>query len=111
MKPRTAATLSAAVLAVAAATASAADLLVHNVNGYTLDQAGELRRFEALLVRDGKVLATGPRTELAARARDAQQLDGQGRGLLPGLVDAHGHIMGLGYSRTQVDLVGTRSLA
>ncbi|MGH8482494.1 MAG: amidohydrolase, partial [Nevskiaceae bacterium] len=76
-----------------------------------LDPAGELRRFEALLVRDGKVVATGSRAELAARARDAQQLDGQGRGLLPGLIDAHGHIMGLGYSRTQVDLVGTRSLA
>ncbi|MGH8441680.1 MAG: amidohydrolase [Nevskiaceae bacterium] len=110
MKSRTAASLLAAAMALGPGSA-AADLLVHNVTGYTLDRAGELRRFEALLVRDGKVVATGKQGELAAQAKDATRLDGLGRVLLPGLIDAHGHIMGLGHSRTQVDLVGTRSLA
>jgi len=112
MNTRTAATLSAAfIAAVVTSTAAAADLLVHNVSGYTLDGAGELRRFEALLARDGKVLATGSQEKLGAQARSATKLDGQGKVLLPGLTDAHGHIMNLGYSRTQVDLAGTRSLA
>jgi len=110
MKARAAA-LSAALIALVTAQATAADLLVHNVNGYTLDQAGKLRRFEALLVRDGKVLATGTQKNLSAKAKDAAELDRQGKTLLPGLTDAHGHIMNLGYSRTQLDLVGTRSLA
>lgn len=105
------AALTAALIALVTAQAAAADLLVHNVNGYTLTQAGKLRRFEALLVRDGKVLATGSQSKLSAQARDATRLDGQGRVLLPGLTDAHGHIMNLGFSHTQVDLVGTRSLA
>jgi len=107
----TAATLSAALLAAFAATASPADLLVHNVSGYTLTQSGKLKQFEALLVREGKVVATGPQKELSKKAPDATRLDGQGKFLLPGLTDAHGHIMNLGYSRTQIDLVGTRSLA
>jgi predicted amidohydrolase YtcJ len=111
MKTRTAAIVTAALFALVATAASATDLLIHSVNGYTLDKAGKLQRFEALLIRDGKVLATGAHTELAKRAPEATRLDGQWRNLLPGLIDAHGHIMNLGFSRTQLDLVGTRSLA
>jgi len=111
MTIKTAATLSAALIAAFATTATPADLLVLNVSGYTLTQSGELRQFESLLVRDGKVVATGAQKELSKKAPDATKLDGQGKFLLPGLTDAHGHIMNLGYSRTQIDLVGTRSLA
>jgi hypothetical protein len=111
MNTRTAATLSAALIAAFGTTASPADLLVHNVSGYTLTQAGKLRQFEALLVRDGKVVATGPQKALSKKSPGATRLDGQGKFLLPGLTDAHGHIMNLGYGRTQIDLVGTRSLA
>jgi predicted amidohydrolase YtcJ len=38
-------------------------------------------------------------------------VDGRGRTLLPGLIDAHGHIMGLGFSALQLDLTGTKSLS
>lgn len=99
-----------ALLALAPA-ASAADLLVSNVNGYTLDSHGKLQHFQALLVDQGKVVATGSDAELAARAGGAKVMDGHGRTLLPGLIDAHGHVLDLGYARTSVDLTGTRSLA
>lgn len=82
--------------ALVAAPAPAADLLIDRVDGYTLDGAGELRRFEAMLVDEGKVVATGSQAELAARAGDARVVDGRGRTLLPGLIDAHAHVMGLG---------------
>ena len=111
MKTRAVAMLTAALVSLAAARASAADLLVYNVNGYTLDRAGDLQRFDAMLVRDGKVLGTGALQLLEAHGRDAKKVDGQGRILLPGLTDAHGHIMGLGYSRMQVDLRGTQTIA
>lgn len=90
--------------------ASATELLLRNVNGYTLDAAGKLQRFQALLVEDGKVLATGSNTELSARAPGARVVDGAGRTLLPGLIDAHGHVMELGVASTQVDLTGTKTL-
>ena len=90
--------------------ASAADLLIDNINGYTLDSAGALQRFEALLVDDGKVVATGARAAMAERADGARVVDGQGRTLLPGLIDAHAHVMGLGTMRMQADLGATKTL-
>ena len=91
-------------------TVFAADLFVDNVNGYTLDSAGKLQRFEAMLIEDGKVLATGNHADMAKRAGDARVMDGKGKTLMPGLIDAHGHVMGLGETSLQVDLVGTTSL-
>ena len=98
-----------ALLALAPAV-QAADLLVDNVNGYTLDSHGKLQHFQALLVDQGKVVATGSQAELASRAGDAMVIDGHGKTLLPGLIDAHGHVLELGYARNSVDLVGTKSL-
>lgn len=94
----------------ATAATPAARILIDHVNGYTLDGAGKLQRFEALLVEDGKVLATGSHDDLSARAAGATVIDGKGRSLLPGLIDAHGHVLSLGEIRTQADLVGTASL-
>ena len=88
----------------------AADLFVDNVNGYTLDAAGKLQHFGALLVEDGKVLATGNHADMAKRAGDARVIDGKGSTLLPGLIDAHGHVMGLGAMTLQADVTGTTSL-
>src|SRR5690349_17393994 len=81
--------------------AQAADLLIDHVNGYTLDGAGKLQRFEALLIEGGKVVATGAPAALAARAGGAKRIDSGGRTLLPGLIDAHGHVMGLGALKRQ----------
>lgn len=90
--------------------AHAVDLLVDDVHGYTLDGKGRLQRFRAMLVEDGKVLATGSRRAMAKRAGAAVRLDGRGRTLLPGLIDAHGHVMGLGIALAQADLRDARSL-
>lgn len=97
-------------LLVLAPVASAADLLVSNVNGYTLDSHGKLQHFQALLVDQGKVVATGTSADLIKRAGGAKVVDGHGRTLLPGLIDAHGHVLELGYARNSVDLSTTKSL-
>ena len=101
------------VLLTAAATsmqANAADLFVRNINGYTLGGDGALQRFSALLVDGGKVVATGTDAQLVARAGTARVVDGHGRTLLPGLIDAHGHVMELGFASTQIDLTTTATL-
>ncbi len=105
--------LAGLVLSFAAAfapSAHAADLFVKNVNGYTLDGEGALHRFDALLVEDGRVLAAGSEAELAQRAGEARIEDGKGRTLLPGLIDAHGHVMGLGAMQRSIDLSDTKTL-
>jgi len=91
--------------------ADGADLFVRNVNGYTLGGDGALHRFDAMLVDHGKVVATGSANALAAKAQGARVADGGGRTLLPGLIDAHGHVMELGFNQAQADLTGTPSLA
>ena len=58
---------------------------------------------------DGRILAVGDAAELGARFPDARRLDVGDATVVPGLIDAHGHIVGLGLALTRVDLVGTRS--
>jgi predicted amidohydrolase YtcJ/phosphohistidine phosphatase SixA len=89
---------------------AAADLFVTKVNGYTLTAAGKLQRFDAMLVDQGKVVATGNIDTLVARAGNAKLIDGQGRTLLPGMTDAHGHVLGLGFTKLRIDLSGSQSL-
>jgi predicted amidohydrolase YtcJ len=109
--PKARFTLTLVFLAALAPVARGADLFVRNVNGYTLGGDGELHRFDAMLVDHGKVVATGSARDLGATARDARVVDGSGRTLLPGLIDAHGHVMALGFAQAQADLTGTPSLA
>lgn len=102
--------LTAGLAALLAAPALAATL-IDNVRGYTFDQLGRLQRFEALLVDDaGRVAATGSLTTMGDRATTAIRIDGGGATLLPGLIDAHGHVMGLGFQALEVNLADTTSL-
>ena len=108
MKKRAAAVAAALLLAPAAF----ADTLIDNVNGYTLDRQGALVRFTGLVIDDGD----GTVKQLLARKdkrpdRPSYRLDGKGRTLIPGMIDAHGDVMELGFLTLQLDLRGTASLA
>jgi predicted amidohydrolase YtcJ len=103
------------VLAVASAlsavpAASAAPTLIDDVHGYTLS-GDRLVTFSALAFDGGRVLGTGTTDELRHRYPDADRVDGRGATLLPGLIDAHGHILMMGTAMTAIDLVGSRDLA
>ena len=97
--------------ALAGLSAAHADTVVDNANGYTLNSKGELVQFTALAFDDkGRVIAVGSAAEVNARAPGARRVDMQGRTVLPGLIDAHGHVFGLGQMLTQLDLSQTTSL-
>ncbi|MEQ1551734.1 amidohydrolase family protein [Sphingorhabdus sp.] len=88
-----------------------ADGMVENVNGITLDKDGKIIRFSALLIdKDGKVSQLLTSKEKAPKQLDFRH-DGRGLTMLPGLIDAHGHVMGLGFAALTLDLSGTNSLA
>lgn len=59
----------------------------------------------------GRILAVGGREALAARFPHARRIDLAQATVVPGLIDAHGHVANLGYSQLRVDLAGTRSKA
>jgi predicted amidohydrolase YtcJ len=102
----------AAAFALPAGAALAQGTLIDRVNGYTMTSAGALVRFEALAFdAGGRVIWAGSSAEAAARAPGAQRIDGGGRTLLTGLIDAHGHVMGQGVALTSLDLNGTKTLA
>jgi predicted amidohydrolase YtcJ len=102
---------SAFVLAALAVAGAQADTVIVNANGYTLNAKGDLVQFAALAFDDqGKILAVGSAAEVAAKAPGARQVDMEGKTVLPGLIDAHGHVFGLGQMLTQLDLSQTASL-
>jgi predicted amidohydrolase YtcJ len=45
------------------------------------------------------------------KLRDTKVVDAKGQTVMPGLIDAHGHVMALGFTALQLDLTGTTSLA
>ena len=59
----------------------------------------------------GRIVAVGTRDEVLALSRGATVHDARGAVVVPGLVDAHAHLMGLGYALMRADLVGARSKA
>ena len=84
--------------------------LVVNVNGLQVGADGEVQHFMGLIIDPkGKVqtVLTGPPPPIEFK----RTIQGNGRTLLPGFIDAHGHVTGLGFSALQLDLVGTSSLA
>jgi imidazolonepropionase-like amidohydrolase len=89
--------LAAALLA----TAANADTLINNLNGIQVDANGKLEHFTGILIgNDGKVkhVLHGEMFKL----RDTDVVDAQGRTVLPGLIDAHGHVLDLGTTQMTV---------
>ncbi|MDM0072960.1 amidohydrolase [Variovorax sp. J2P1-59] len=99
----------AAAAALAAGSAQAAPTLVDHVQGYTFSQ-DKLTSFTGLVFDQGKVLGVGDAAELAKQYPDARRVDGQGKTLLPGLIDAHGHVFRIGFRTSEVAVTGTQSL-
>jgi predicted amidohydrolase YtcJ len=87
-----------------------ADTLIDHANGIQVGADGAIAHFDGLLVGDdGKVVRVLRKGE--ARPKADATIDAQGRTLLPGLIDAHGHVTDLGFSALQLNVDGTRSLA
>jgi hypothetical protein len=85
-----------------------ADLILYNGRIYTVDDNRPVA--DALAVRDGKVLFVGSRRGAEALAgAGTQRIDLAGKTVIPGMVDAHVHLMGLGAALRTISLVGTRS--
>jgi hypothetical protein len=100
----------AAVAIALVPTAAVAETLISNVNGIQIGADGKLQHFGSLFIGDdGRVIsiikAPHPRMK-----RFDRMIDGQGRTLLPGLIDAHVHLTQLGLTTTQITLNDTRSL-
>ncbi|MBB1467029.1 MULTISPECIES: amidohydrolase [Pseudoalteromonas] len=84
--------------------------VIYNANGYTPTYSGQLQQFSTLVIKDGKVVKVGD-DKLKASFPNAAVFDAEQQTLLPGLIDAHGHVIGLGNNLAQLDLRGSMSIA
>ena len=101
--------LLAAAFGIAIAAPLHADVLVDNVEGIAIGEDGKVQRFTALVIDDeGKVAQI-----LTSRDKKPQtdfREDGKGAVMIPGLIDAHAHVMGIGIGALTLDLSDTNSL-
>ena len=106
---------SAFLLAIAAAPLFAqrsappsADLIVTNAKIYTVDDNHPF--VSAMAVRDGRIQFVGSEREaLLLKGASTRMLDASGQTIIPGMIDAHAHLFGLGTFLKNIDLTDTRS--
>ncbi|MEP6999070.1 MAG: amidohydrolase [bacterium] len=90
------------------AQARPADLIVTNARIYTVDDSRPV--VTAMAVRDGRIAFTGSlREAMALKGSATRVVDAGGRTVIPGMVDAHAHLLGLGQSLRSVALYGAKS--
>ncbi len=91
------------------ATISSDITIVFNASVYTVDEAQP--KVDAFAYQGKQFVGVGDLQTLLQKFPSAKQIDMQGKAIVPGLIDAHGHLLGLGQSLIFADLMGTKSKA
>jgi len=85
-----------------------ATMIIHGGTIYTVDDSQAM--VEAVAVKDNTILFAGSLEEAESFKNDhTQVLDLEGKTMTPGLIEGHGHFMGLGYNELRLDLMNTKS--
>lgn len=80
------------------------------INGivYTVDEANP--QVEAVAVKDGLILAVGTTEEIQKFVgSDTEVIDLAGKTMTPGIIESHAHLMGIGYNKLEIDLMGVKT--
>ena len=100
--------LAGASSGLAAQPSQPAELIVVNARVYTVDESRPI--VSGFAVRDGRFLFAGSDVEVRALAGPGTRVIDAGQAtIVPGLIDAHAHLLGLGESLRNVKLAGSRS--
>jgi predicted amidohydrolase YtcJ len=84
--------------------AEAGDLVYNNGTILTINDAQPTA--DAVAVRDGRIVAVGDEDQVLAVANgDARKIDLEGKTMLPGFVDSHGHAQMIGLQATTANLL------
>ena len=97
----------AMLLALVACKHQQADTLFYNAKIYTVDSG--FTTAEAMVVKDGQILAIGTNKEIQEQYQAKETIDLKGKPMYPGLIDAHAHFVGYGQSLFYANLYGTTS--
>ena len=87
-------------------------ILISNARIYTFDTGNTVLESGSMaFTREGEILGIGENEPMSRIFADARHVNLDGKTVLPGLIDSHGHLYGLALSFTMADLSGTRSKA
>ncbi|CAK9786725.1 amidohydrolase family protein [Cutaneotrichosporon oleaginosum] len=78
----------------------------HFKNGRIFTSTSDGTLHDSLVIRGDKIVFVGSASDAAAHAQGAEVVDLRGKVVLPGIIDAHSHLMLLGGSLTKVDCLG-----
>jgi len=87
-----------------------ADLLISGGPIYTV--SADMPMVEAVLVKGDIILFAGTLEEAQQRVgAETRILDLEGKTMIPGFIEGHGHLLGMGYGLQELDLAGTINYA
>lgn len=84
-----------------------ADLIIHNARIYSCD--ANFTVYEAMAIRDGKIIQLGPEREILNGYQCDNIVDAQLRPIYPGFHDGHCHFLAYAKSLSEADLTGCLS--
>ena len=82
---------------------------MHHGTIYSVDSAFTV--FEAMAIKDGKIVELNSNTEILKKYTSTQLIDLNGQPVFPGFIDAHCHFLGYGLGLSKVNLVATKSFS
>src|SRR5262245_52524107 len=84
-----------------------ANVLLINGTVYTLDSKNSVG--QAIALRGDRILAVGSTAEISRQFTADTVIDLQGKTVMPGFIDGHGHMLNEGRFLYEIDLMGTSS--
>jgi len=84
------------------------DLIIKGGNIYTVNDS--LPIVESVVIKGNKIIFTGDEEDaVKLRGKKTKIIDLEGKIMIPGFIDSHGHFLGMGNSKLILDLRGLKS--
>jgi predicted amidohydrolase YtcJ len=91
-----------------ASSADAADMVLTNAKVYTVNK--NQPEAEAIAVKDGKIVFVGSNSDAKKHIGSSTEvIDAKGQFVMPGFIEGHGHIHGLGASLINLNLMNVKN--
>ena len=85
-----------------------ADTIIYGGTIYTVDSTNSI--VESVAIKDGIILNKGDYSEIKRLSNSStNKINLEGKTMIPGFIEGHGHIMGVGYNKMNIDLLNTTS--
>ncbi len=79
------------------------------INGRVITMDDKIPKVEALAVAKGKIISIGTTAEIRNSHLKAEVVDLKGKTVIPGIIESHGHLLSLGQSFLELNLVGVQT--